>query len=353
MFLPVDHSRNASDLPEPCSFRAEDWRILAGFWHPVAFTHEVGDGPLPVRLLDVDLVVYRAGDGYTVARDRCPHRGTKLSIGQLEGGCLVCPMHGLHFDAGGQCVKIPSLKDPNTRIPPALNLTVYSSCVRYDLIWVCLTGEPIWPLPEWPALESEDPDMEKVLIPVGEWNASASRAAENFMDIAHHPFVHVKTFGNPDRPVIGQHEVTETDQGLHLDFTRYEVERGWHDPEASGERLADYHYDLTYPFAKELKTVGQDDGIICYFYDIGSPISATQTRIFQLNLTNHLYCSKEEYPEYQLFTNEEDRVCVETQHPEALPLDLREELHIPADRFSLAYRKALVGKFGLGAPLSS
>ena len=104
---------------------------------------------------------------------------------------------------------------------------------------------------------------------------------------------------------------------------------------------------------KDLYTEGKEDGIKCHFYDVAVPVSASQTRIFQINLTNNLYCSKEEYPEYQLVTNEEDRVCVETQHPEEVPLDLREEIHIPADRFSLEYRKALVQNFGLGAPISS
>jgi len=351
MFLPVDHTETAtSDLPNPCSFHEPDWHVLAGFWHPVAFTSEIADSPVSVRLLDVDLVVFRSGNGYTVARDRCPHRGAKLSLGKTDNGALACPMHGLKYDGTGRCVHVPSSALPAAKIPPALDLRVYLSCVRYDLIWVCLKASPIWPLPEWPPLEDEGSQCEKIFIPVGEWRASASRATENFMDIAHHPFVHLKTFGNPNQPVIDQHEVTETKHGLHLHYSRTEIERGWHDPGASGERPADYHYDLTFPFAKELKTVGNEDGIICYFYDIGSPVSSTQTRIFQINLTSNLYCSPEEYANYQLVTNDEDKLCVETQRPSDLPLDLREELHIPADRFSLAYRKALAGKFGLGAP---
>ena len=51
--------------------------------------------------------------------------------------------------------------------------------------------------------------------------------------------------------------------------------------------------------------------------------------------------------------NDEDKPLVEGQCPEDLPLDLREEVHIPADRMSLEYRRALAGKFGLGAPISS
>ena len=53
-----------------------------------------------------------------------------------------------------------------------------------------------------------------------------------------------------------------------------------------------------------------------------------------------------------LSINDEDRPVVESQSPEELPLDLREEVHIPADRMSIEYRRALAIKFGLGAPIT-
>ncbi len=37
-----------------------------------------------------------------------------------------------------------------------------------------------------------------------------------------------------------------------------------------------------------------------------------------------------------------DQRIVEGQRPERLPLDLTEELHLPFDRFAVAYRRALV-----------
>jgi vanillate O-demethylase monooxygenase subunit len=39
----------------------------------------------------------------------------------------------------------------------------------------------------------------------------------------------------------------------------------------------------------------------------------------------------------------EDRVMVESQRPEDLPLDLSMEAHITADRTSIAYRRLLQG----------
>ena len=88
MFLPVGSKPNSSDYPEGASIREQDWHILAGFWHPVAFEHDLGDEPQSVKLLDVDLVLYKTSDGITVARDRCPHRGVKVSLGRVIDDCL-------------------------------------------------------------------------------------------------------------------------------------------------------------------------------------------------------------------------------------------------------------------------
>lgn len=110
MFLATDHSTQLNtDLPRHCTFRESDWHILAGFWHPVAFLHDIGDKPVAARLLDVNLVIYRTSEGITVAKDRCMHRGTKLSLGSMRDDLLICPMHGLHYDGQGVCRKIPSI----------------------------------------------------------------------------------------------------------------------------------------------------------------------------------------------------------------------------------------------------
>jgi phenylpropionate dioxygenase-like ring-hydroxylating dioxygenase large terminal subunit len=45
--------------------------------------------------------------------------------------------------------------------------------------------------------------------------------------------------------------------------------------------------------------------------------------------------------DFNLRVFEEDKAIVEAQKPECLPLDPRLEAHIPADRSSIAYRRAL------------
>ncbi|MCE7959951.1 MAG: Rieske (2Fe-2S) protein, partial [Acidobacteria bacterium ACB2] len=51
------------------------------------------------------LVLFRTASGRAaVAEAFCPHLGADLSRGgRVEGDLVVCPFHGLAFDAGGAC----------------------------------------------------------------------------------------------------------------------------------------------------------------------------------------------------------------------------------------------------------
>ncbi len=119
------------------------------------------------------------------------------------------------------------------------------------------------------------------------------------------------------------------------------------------EREVFYVHDLTYPFAIDLRVdYKSDDGSVMtsHFYDIGSPISATETAIYQITATNIPGATAEDYAEYQIVTNSEDVTVVESQKPEEVPLNMAEEIHIPADKFSVQYRNDLIEIFGLGSP---
>ena len=72
--------------PANSTFSPSDWAVLTSLWHPVAYSKDVQDTPYATRLLDVDLVAYRADGSVVVARDLCIHRGTPLTLGHLEDG---------------------------------------------------------------------------------------------------------------------------------------------------------------------------------------------------------------------------------------------------------------------------
>ena len=71
-------------------------QYLRRFWQPVARASELPSGRAkPIEILGEKFTVYR-GEGGTphVVAFRCPHRGTQLSLGWVEGDSLRCRYHG-------------------------------------------------------------------------------------------------------------------------------------------------------------------------------------------------------------------------------------------------------------------
>jgi phenylpropionate dioxygenase-like ring-hydroxylating dioxygenase large terminal subunit len=66
--------------------------------------------PLARTFFDKPLVLIRDAHGAPVAfDDRCLHRGTPLSRGEVKDGCLRCPYHGWTYDSRGNVKHVPSL----------------------------------------------------------------------------------------------------------------------------------------------------------------------------------------------------------------------------------------------------
>jgi vanillate O-demethylase monooxygenase subunit len=351
MFLPTDSSKNRSPMPADTQIAASDWLILASFWHPVGFARDVGDTPVAAKLLDVALVLYRTSAGISVARDVCPHRGTRLSRGRVVDDQLVCPMHGLHFDAAGQCRRIPSIADPRAHIPASLRLRSVRTETRYGIVWACLSGEPLWPLPVWRGIA--DPTLEKLYFTPDVWKASAPRHVENFNDLTHFPWVHTESFGGDTDDAVAPYEVEHTDYGLSFSTPYTENFNRFPDGVAGSRRDVTYSYELTFPFSTLLVIAPKGSNYVQYFADTVCPVSAHESLIFQLCTDTTGAPDIDHWTQDQLTINREDRPLVEGQFPQALPLDVRDEMHIPADRMSIAYRRALATKFGLGAPVAA
>lgn len=348
MFLPIGDTQQNSDFPDNTLFREQDWHILAGFWHPVAFEHDITHEPVSTKLLDVDLVIYRTSTGVTVAKDQCPHRGVQVSYGQVVDDFLICPMHGIHFNGAGQACKIPSLPDQSSPISSKMCLQTYQTEIRYGIVWTCLKSEPVWPLPVWPGIKN--PDYKKVFVPTDVWKTSATRHTENFNDQAHFPFVHLKSFGSDKDLSTHDYKVEETDFGLRFDYDYVEGGNRFPDGVEADEREVVYTYELTFPFSTLIYVDVQGSDFIHYFADAVSPVSANETRIFQ-QLTDTTGNPDPEYwinDSIQILV--EDKPLVESQPPQ-MPLETGPELHhIPADRWSIKYRQLLAERFGLGLP---
>ena len=206
-----------SVYPRGCTFPDADWDVLAKFWYPVAYSHEIEDAPVATTLLDQRLVIWRTAAGISVANDICLHRGVPLSMGHLKGDQLICKYHGFHYDSAGQCTLIPA--NPQASIPRKLRLKTYPVKEAFGLVWTTLQGEegnpdalPIFP--EW-----TDGDYQQVKPDAIAINAAAGRQMEGFLDVAHFAWVHVESFGDRDNPQVPKYPVTTTDRGLRAEYT--------------------------------------------------------------------------------------------------------------------------------------
>lgn len=193
-----------------------DHDALLHHWYVVAESDDVPLGPLAVRLLGHDLVVWRAAGGLVAAPDRCPHREAPLSAGTVTGNCLVCPYHGWTFGDDGRCVEIPS-SGTGRKVPPAAHLDTVRVREQYGLVWMCL-GEPVSDIPEMAA--EHDERYRRINSGVEVWQTSATRMTDNFLDISHFPWVHTGTFGiaqNTDVPKIDMEQLDDDFFGYAYD----------------------------------------------------------------------------------------------------------------------------------------
>src|SRR5207237_6008464 len=85
--------------------------LLRRYWQPAALMDQLqgSRGVKPIKLMGEDLVLFRDDQGRYGLIDRaCPHRGTDLAYGRLEGGGLRCAFHGWLFDVTGKCLETPA-----------------------------------------------------------------------------------------------------------------------------------------------------------------------------------------------------------------------------------------------------
>ena len=333
-------------IPRECTFDPDDWRIIARFWYPIALATEVGETPLGVTLLDQPLVVYRGEGATVVADDVCPHRGMPLSRARGDGRGISCAYHGFRFGAGGRCVDVPA--HPQAKIPARLHLRTCPAVERYGLIWTCLAADPadepaIPPVPHW-----GEAGYQVINCPSIDIAAFAGRQVEGFLDVAHFGFVHVKTFGDPNNPVVPNYTPVKTADGFEVEYWstvgNYAIGAvDYSEPGFSWLR----HFRMHLPFTATLEIHFPDGGRLVIM-NAASPVSARMTRMFAPICRNFDTDQPESaVHEFNRIVFEEDRAIVELQKPENLPLDPRLEVHVPADRSSVAYRRALRG-LGLG-----
>lgn len=325
-------------------------KAILNNWHIIGKSEDVRRGEIyAVHLLEQEGVLWRDNEGQVhFWDDRCPHRGASLTIGNIKEGELRCHYHGWRYDKDGQCTHIPA--HPDLPIPKAACVKSYSVCERYGYVWGSY-GKPERGVPTIEAFEEED-RLNLVLGPLSV-NTSPGRMVENFLDMAHFPYVHGGYLGFEEAPTVADYKVESTAEGI----TAYDCT--FAQPAASaGDKSAisdenelqqiSYTYKTLLPYTALLikRTEGRDKDEVMMLS--ASPVDETHINVYAL--WSQGYDENDRSPSYveevKKFTLDviyQDVPTVESQKPKLLPLaDLASEVPQRCDMGSIAYRKWLI-----------
>jgi phenylpropionate dioxygenase-like ring-hydroxylating dioxygenase large terminal subunit len=306
--------------------------VLMHEWYPVAKSEDLSAGVKAIRLLEQDLVLWRSPQGIVAWRDRCPHRGAKLSLGRISPeNYFICPDLGLAYNSKGH--RVDTSPHPDITPSQQLKIEAFFAQERYGLIWVALQKSdrelPIFS--QW-----NNADYRTVLCGAYRYRASAFRALENFLDVAHFPYVHEKLLGDRAYPQIEPYSVYWHDNGIETsDISIWQP-----DPDGTGQaKQVKYRYQVHRPlvasFTKEI-----DTSRFAMFLAL-TPVSEFECLGWMgiaMNYAKEL--SEDQIKAFQNRLVQQDIAIVESQNPQQLPLN-SSEFHLPADKLSVVYRQWL------------
>jgi phenylpropionate dioxygenase-like ring-hydroxylating dioxygenase large terminal subunit len=170
------------------------------FWYVVALSDQLRPNQvLSRRVLNERLAIFRDQNGVAVAlQDRCLHRSSPLSLGNVVQGNLRCPYHGWRYDAQGQVVEVPSeVKPPRlARCAPR-----YATCEQDGYIYVRLAAQPDAAVLPFAMPHYQEAGWETVRV-INRFQNQVVNCVENFIDIPHTAFVHPGIFRTVQRQPI-------------------------------------------------------------------------------------------------------------------------------------------------------
>ena len=316
--------------------------VLLNDWHPVALSTALVAGAITAaELLDTRVALWRDGAGAAHAwEDRCPHRGTPLSMGGIVDDTVRCAYHGWRFGAEGRCRHIPALP---ALAPDNLKARVatYRTHECYGLVWVCL-GTPATPAPP-PFPEFADARLRKVWCGPYEVRSSGPRIVENFLDMAHFAFVHDGILGVREHAAIADYTVETFDDAAYGSGVWAKQCRAWQ-PQASKAATGGDDIDYTYRVVRPLTAIltkHPPHGIPEAIALLPQPLTETTTRVWIIMALADFDSSADELRAFQDTIFLQDLPILESQQPARLPLIAGAEVSVVCDRMSLAYRAYL------------
>ncbi|MCX5519728.1 aromatic ring-hydroxylating dioxygenase subunit alpha [Kaistia defluvii] len=266
-------------------------------WYVIDIAAEIPAEAKPNRLLGRDLVVSRDPAGAIVVREK------------LEGGALGEPL-------------------------PTRD--------RYGFVWTTL-GTPERELFDIP--EADEPDRRHVVCGAVAVRASGLRIVENFLDMAHFPFVHTDILGAEPHTEV-RHYTTEIRRDVdEVWATNCEFFQPQAALSASGGIMTQYMYRVAAPFQtmlyKTCPAAANRWDVICLFVQ---PLDHDRCRAHPVMFIIDDESTLTSMVHFQQLIFLQDRIILENQRPRLLPLEPRAEIPTRADISSVAYRRWLKEK---------
>lgn len=220
--------------------------------------------------------------------------------------------------------------------------TALATRQRYGCLWTTL-GKPATDL--LPIPEADESDRRVVMCGAIAVKSSGLRIVENFLDMAHFPFVHTDILGAEPHTEVMQY-TTEI---------RRDVDEVWatncqfFQPQAAlsatGGIVTQYMYRVANPFAtilyKTCPNAANRWDVICLFVQ---PLDPDRCRAHPVMFLIDDTSALTDLIHFQQLIFLQDRIILENQRPRLLPLEPRTEIPTRADATSIAYRRWLKEK---------
>jgi phenylpropionate dioxygenase-like ring-hydroxylating dioxygenase large terminal subunit len=215
----------------------------------------------------------------------------------------------------------------------------YAVRERYRLVWVCVgvPGRDILPFPEF-----DDARYKTALCGPYGVNTSAPRIVENFLDMAHLPYVHTGILGQEPHTEVKDYNVRRGSDGEGPIATNCMFWQPSPTLTDQASSYVNYTYRVPRPCTAILTKQPESAG------SSGLSIMLTVTPVEQERSTAWILYSvaNTTKTEAELRARQElvflqDKGIVENQLPKRLPLDPNAERAFACDRLSVAYRRYL------------
>jgi phenylpropionate dioxygenase-like ring-hydroxylating dioxygenase large terminal subunit len=221
----------------------------------------------------------------------------------------------------------------------------------YGHVWVSLgsPSRPLFDLPEW-----RETDRRPVYVGAVRVRVSGLRVIENFLDLAHFPYVHTDILGTESEPEVAKYTVEHRTDVDEVWATKCEFFQPKATASAEGGQISQYEYRVVNPFNVMLyKTPptapNRWDVVALFVQPVEPDLSIAHPFMLVIDETS----TDAQLISFQQMIFLQDRIVLENQRPRLLPLHPGAETPTRGDLSSVLYRRWLKEKgirFGVEKP---